>query len=68
VSQAAPFDHPELFLPNGHPQADNGYPVQNDPFNPGRATDLPYPMFQVKATGRTGGAPQKTFLQNLQDQ
>jgi hypothetical protein len=68
VSQAAPFDHPELFLPNGHPESDSGYPVQNDPFHPGQATDLPYPMFQVKATGRTGGPPLKTFLQNLQAQ
>ena len=68
VNQAAPFDHPEIFLPNGHPESDSGYPVQNDPFHPGQATDLPYPMFQIKATGRTGGPPLKTFLQNLQAQ
>ncbi|MFL6304311.1 MAG: cytochrome-c peroxidase [Candidatus Sulfotelmatobacter sp.] len=68
VSQAAPFDHPQLFLPNGHPQSDSGYPVQNNPFNPGQATDLPYPMFEVKSTGRKGGPAQKTFLQNLQTQ
>jgi len=68
VSQAAPFDHPQLFLPDGHPQSDSGYPVQNDPFHPGQATDLPYPMFEVKATGRKGWPPLPTFLQNLQNQ
>jgi cytochrome c peroxidase len=66
VSQAAPFDHPQLFLADGHP-ADpvTGYPVVNDPNHPGQATDLPYPMFEIPATGRKGGAPLKTFLENL---
>ena len=26
VAQAAPFDHPQLFTPNGHPHSGNGYP------------------------------------------
>jgi hypothetical protein len=62
VNQSAPFDHPELFVPNGHPAAPNGYPVQNDPKHPGQATDQ---MLQIPAVGRNGGAPLPTFLQNL---
>jgi cytochrome c peroxidase len=67
VKQAAPFDHPQIFLPNGHP-ADpfTGYPVINDPNHPGQATDLPYPMLMVPAVGKKGGTPLPTFLQNLQ--
>jgi hypothetical protein len=66
VKQSAPFDHPQLFLADGHPaNAATGYPVVNDPNHPGQATDLPYPMFEIPATGRRGGAPLKTFLENL---
>jgi cytochrome c peroxidase len=62
VSQAAPFDHPQLFTPNGHPQSANGYPVQQDPNHPGQATTQ---LMEVPATGKTGGNPLPTFLQNL---
>ncbi|HYX53819.1 MAG TPA: cytochrome c peroxidase [Candidatus Limnocylindrales bacterium] len=62
VNQSAPFDHPELFVPNGHPADANGYPVQNDPKHPGQATDR---MLQIPAVGRNGGTPLRTFLQNL---
>lgn len=65
VKQQAPFDHPELFLPNGHPSSPTGYPVVNDPKNPGHATDQPYPMLMIPAVGRNGGAPLKTFLENM---
>jgi hypothetical protein len=60
--QAAPFDHPELFVPNGHPVGANGYPVQKDPDHPGQAT---LKMVQVPATGKSGGKPLPTFLENL---
>lgn len=64
VRQAAPFDHPELFLANGHPgDPSSGYPVVND--GTGNATDAPYPMMHVPPTGRGGSTPMKTFLQNL---
>jgi len=66
VAQAAPFDHPQIFLPDGHPADPNGYPVTNDPNHPGQAADLPYPMLMVPATGKTGTkTPLPTFLQNL---
>jgi cytochrome c peroxidase len=62
VRQSAPFDHPELFVPNGHPAAANGYPVQNDPLHPGQATDQ---LLTITQTGKAGGQPLPTFRQNL---
>jgi cytochrome c peroxidase len=62
VTQAAPFDHPQLLLPNGHPQDAHGYPVQNDPAHPGQATNQ---FIEVPAVGQNGGKPLPTFLENL---
>jgi hypothetical protein len=58
----APFDHPQLFVPNGHPW---------DPANPsavlrdaatGNARDE---FVEVPAVGQGGGAPLGTFRENL---
>ena len=62
VAQAAPFDHPQLFAPNGHPQGTNGYPVQPDPLHPGQATNQ---FIEIPAVGAKGGKPLPTFLENL---
>jgi cytochrome c peroxidase len=62
VNQAAPFDHPQLFTPNGHPQTSNGYPVDKDPAHPGQAKNN---IVEVQATGAKGGKPLPTFLDNL---
>lgn len=62
VAQAAPFDHPQFFTPNGHPEGPNGYPVKNDPDHPGQATTQ---LMEIPAVGRTGGKPLPTFLENL---
>jgi cytochrome c peroxidase len=62
VSQAAPFDHPQLITPNGHPQSANGYPVIVDPKHPGQATNQ---FMEIPATGKNGGKPLPTFLENL---
>jgi cytochrome c peroxidase len=62
IAQSAPFDHPSLYVPNGHPADPNGYPVQNDPNHPGQATDQ---MLSIPATGRSGGHPLPGFLDNL---
>ncbi len=62
VSQAAPFDHPQLFTPNGHPHSSAGYPVVPDPKHPGQATTQ---LMEVPAVGKNGGAPLPTFLENL---
>ena len=62
ATQSAPFDHPQLTVPNGHPQGANGYPVQADPAHPGQATNQ---FIQVPATGAKGGNALPTFLDNL---
>ena len=62
VAQAAPFDHPQLFVPNGHPHSANGYPVVADPKHPNRATDQ---LMEIPVTGAKGGKPLPTFLENM---
>ena len=62
VSQSAPFDHPQLLTPNGHPQSSNGYPVIVDPKHPGQATSQ---FMEIPAVGKNGGKPLPTFLENL---
>jgi cytochrome c peroxidase len=62
VAQAAPFDHPQFFTPNGHPTGPNGYPVQQDPAHPGQATTQ---LMEIPAVGRNGGKALPTFLENL---
>src|SRR4029077_6812419 len=57
-----PFDHPQLFPPNGHPQSANGYPVDQDPTHPGQAKNN---FIEVPATGAKGGNPLPTSLENL---
>jgi len=61
VSQAAPFDHPQLFTPNGHVTDGNGN-VQKDSDHPGQAETQ---LMEVPATGKGGGTPEPTFLDNL---
>ena len=51
---AAPFDHPQIFVPNGHP----GDQVSVTQLN-GRAVDS---FLEIPATGRTGGPVLPGFL------
>lgn len=53
---SAPFDHPELFVPDGH-RVVNGNPVQAAD---GTAQDI---LIRIKATGRNGGDPLPGFLE-----
>ncbi len=52
----APFDHPQLFIPNGH--IGNTSMVTND--GAGRAMDQ---ALELPATGRNGGVPFANFLE-----
>ena len=52
----APFDHPQLFIPNGH--LGNETTVTND--GEERAKDI---ITELPATGRNGGTPFKNFLE-----
>jgi cytochrome c peroxidase len=56
VEQKAPFDHPQLFVPNGH-LIHNGHPRVTDE---GVAKDR---MLEIPAVGRFGGPLPKGFLQ-----
>ena len=57
-NRSAPFDHPELRIPNGHPNA-AGSTTRVINRGDGNATDT---MFTIPATGRTGGAKLRRFL------
>lgn len=54
--RCAPFDHPELYIPNGH--LGNESTVYNDGF--GRARDS---LMLLPATGKNGSTPLKNFLE-----
>lgn len=56
VRDKAPFDHPQLFIPNGHPG--NETSVTNDGI--GKATDS---LLEIPAVGRNGGAGTPNFLE-----
>lgn len=56
--QRAPFDHPQLFVPNGHPGNQNA--VVND--GKGQATD---DLLEISAVGRNGGNSIPDFLSSF---
>jgi cytochrome c peroxidase len=53
----APFDHPQLFVPDGHPG--NESTVARDASKPGAAADA---LREIAPVGRSGGAPLPGFL------
>jgi len=59
VNQRALFDHPQLFVPNGHP-GDSSSTVDAD--GDGRADDL---MVEIPAVGAEGGTPLPGFLEGV---
>jgi cytochrome c peroxidase len=54
--RSAPFDHPQLFVPNGHV----GSSAHVEEGNKGEAKDT---MLEIPAVGRHGGPPLPRFLQ-----
>ncbi len=54
--QSAPFDHPQLLIPNGHP-GDTNSVIQDG--TTGKATDS---LLEIPAVGRNGGAFLPNFL------
>ena len=57
-NRSAPFDHPELRISNGHPNAAGSTTRLVNSGN-GTATDQ---VITIPATGRTGGAKLRRFL------
>jgi cytochrome c peroxidase len=55
----APFDHPQLFVPNGHPGDST---VTIDSNGDGLADDL---MIEIPAVGAAGGPPPPGFLEGV---
>ena len=55
-NQSAPFDHPQLFVPNGHKVGNLGIPVIEN-------GGIPDPMLEVPAVGRSGGPLPAGFFQ-----
>jgi hypothetical protein len=59
--QRAPFDHPQLFVPDGHPGDENG--VTDDGSGDGKATDQ---LREIIAVGANGAAlPLTPFIDKL---
>jgi cytochrome c peroxidase len=57
--QRAPFDHPQIFVPNGHPgNSSNTTDANHD----GRADDV---LIEIPAVGAAGGNPLPGFLQGV---
>src|SRR6476660_1300557 len=59
VSQRAPFDHPQLFVPNGHPGNSNS---TTDANGDGLADDV---LVEIPASGAEGGNPLPGFLEGI---
>ncbi len=59
VFQRAPFDHPQLFVPNGHPGDSNS---TTDANGDGLADDM---MVEIPAVGAEGGDPLPGFLEGV---
>jgi cytochrome c peroxidase len=57
--QRAPFDHPQIFVPNGHP-GDTSSTIDAD--GDGLADDL---MVEIPAVGAEGGEPLPGFLEGI---
>jgi hypothetical protein len=55
----APFDHPQLFVPNGHPGGPT-WTVDSD--GDGRADDV---LVEIPAVGAKGGYALPTFARGL---
>ena len=55
----APFDHPQLFVRNGHPGSSTS---SIDANQDGLADDL---MIEIPAVGAAGGAPLPGFLEGM---
>jgi len=59
LSQRAPFDHPQIFVPNGHPGDTR---KTSDVDKDGKADDV---MIEIPAVGAAGGSPIPGFLQGV---
>lgn len=60
--QQAPFDHPQLFVPNGHPGDDNAVVVNYNLPTTDATKQAADSLLEIPAVGRNGGSPLENFL------
>nr|WP_233154038.1 cytochrome c peroxidase [Scytonema sp. HK-05] len=60
--QKAPFDHPELFVPNGHPGDQNSVTIDPNVKTNDDTTQATDALLKIPAVGRNGGNPLPNFL------
>ena len=60
--QRAPFDHPQLFVPNGHPEDQNVVAVDPNVQTGNDFKQAQDALLEIPAVGRNGGAPLPNFL------
>ena len=60
--QRAPFDHPQLFVPNGHPGDQNSVTVDSSVQNSNGTRQATDALLEIPAVGRSGGNPLPNFL------
>jgi hypothetical protein len=60
--QRAPFDHPQLFVPNGHPGNQNSVAIDPNVRTQDGTTQAKDQLLEIPAVGRNGGNPLPNFL------
>jgi cytochrome c peroxidase len=60
--QRAPFDHPQLFVPNGHPGDQTAVAVDNKVQTGNDFKQAQDALLEIPAVGRNGGNPTPNFL------
>ncbi|WP_414587390.1 cytochrome-c peroxidase [Scytonema sp. PCC 10023] len=61
-NQRAPFDHPQLFVPNGHPGNQNSVTIDPSVQTQNGVTQATDVLLEIPAVGRNGGNPLPNFL------
>jgi hypothetical protein len=60
--QRAPFDHPQLFVPNGHPGDQNSVTIDPNVQTQDGVKQAKDALLEIPAVGRNGGNPLPNFL------
>ncbi|QDL10713.1 cytochrome C peroxidase [Brasilonema octagenarum UFV-E1] len=61
-NQKAPFDHPQLFIPNGHPGNQNSVTIDPNVKTQDGTTQATDSLLEIPAVGQNGGNPLPKFL------
>jgi len=60
--QRSPFDHPQLFVPKGHPGDQNAVTIDTNVTTSDGTTQAADALLEIPAVGRDGGNPLPNFL------